>query len=1049
MKRTLPFVFLGCFLVYVIGIKAQVPDQKLLWNIGVTDGTSAEFALSPDRYKDFVPEGFGGAHRYYVVGESSPEKDFPYVLPGPRDDFGGYGYWAGLALNKLPVYFELDKLPDTGTCTLQVDIIATSSEQAPLLRSTINGTDYDHQLEKGTSQSPENRQDNLQRISLDLPVSLLREGINEIVFQNMTGHWCAFDAIGFYGPETMQIGIPGRTLLHSVDFARRELEKGGSQILPLQVDLRHSGKKATIRAVVDGAARELEMEAGHSVLEFEFPGVKNTRQSQVQIFVDGKLKYDVLRERRPQPVVTPVDYVDQFMGTSGSRWMIAPGPWMPMGMVKIAPDNEDSQWKAGYEYQIENVMGFSHVHEWTMAGLLMMPANGPLFVQPGPADNPDLGYRSRINKKEEKAEIGKYRTILTDYGIEVELTATTRASMQRYTLPPDKENRVLIDLHFPAEYVWELRDAEITRISDTLIEGWAYSYSKGTGYFGEQEYKLHFAIEFDRPMESMGGWVIDRIIDEADKINKASYEPSWQFRVGEMKITDAGAFVRFPRGTEEVKIRTGISLVSIEQARLNLEEEMAKPFGWDFEAVVANQKKAWNTLLSRVEIETDDYLQKKKFYTNMYRALSPRNTWSDVNGKWVDMDEKVQQADPSRPLYGSDGYWGWQWNLVQFYNLIAPEISSNWINTYLQMYDQGGWLPIGNPGLEYFRVMVGQPEIPLIVSAYQQGIRDFDIDKMYQALYHQQTAPMEVYPGGGQVGNESYNYYLDRGYVPLNQDQHSYVSNTMEYAYQDWCFAQYAKALGKEKVYSEFMGRSENWRNIFDPTTGFVRPKNLDGSWYQDFSPFHAPGFCESNSWQYTWYVPQNMSGLVELMGRENFIKKLDDAMALSEKVYFNALSDNFAAYPINHGNQSNMQSCYLFNHAEAPWLTQKWARAMQEKYYGLGPRDAYPGDEDQGQMSSWFVMSALGLFQMDGGAAVEPYYELGSPRFKKVTLHLSDTYYGGNTFVIEARNASRENKYIRSAVLNGKKLNAWRFPQAELAKGGRLELEMSNTPKK
>ncbi len=1045
MLRSLLF---RCFFTF-IGISsaiAQTSGQNVLWNIGVADSSSSEFALAPDGFESFVPEGFGGDHRYYVVGESSPKKDFPYVLPGPKDGFGGYGYWSGLALNTLPIYFELDKLPQTGNCTLTIDILAVNAEQPPLFRCSVNGTNFDHQLKGGISKLPQNMQGGNEKLSIDLPVSILKQGINKIEFQNMTGQWCVFDAIVLHGPATVQMKNPGKTLIYSVGFADHEIK---GDVLPLQVGLRHSGKKAKIKAVVDGNTKELTMEEGHSVLEFLFPTVGREKQEPVQIFVNGMLKYEAVLPRRPVPKVQLVDYVDQFMGTSGSRWMIAPGPWMPMGMVKISPDNEESQWKAGYEYQIENVMGFSHIHEWTMAGLLMMPTNGTLRIQPGPANNPDLGYRSRIDKKKELAEVGKYRTVLTDYGIEVELTATTRASMQRYTFPPDRKNRVLIDLHFPAEYIWELRDAEITRVSDTQIEGWAYSYSAGTGYVGEQEYKLHFVIEFDRPMESMGGWVIDRIIEKTDKINRASYEPNWQFRAGEMKITDAGAFVNFPKGTSEVNIRTGISLVNIDQARLNLQEELIKPFGWDFEAVVANQKKVWNNLLSRVEVETEDYLQKKKFYTNMYRALSPRNTWSDVNGKWIDMDEKVQRTSPSKPMYGSDGYWGWQWNLVQFYNLIAPEISSNWINTYLEMYDKGGWLPIGNPGMEYFRVMVGQPEIPLIVSAYQQGIRDFDVDKMFEALYHQQTALMQDYPGGGQVGNESYNYYLDRGYVPLNKDYQSYVSNTMEYAYQDWCFAQYAKAMGKEDVYSEFMDRSENWRNIFDPTTGFVRPRNLDGSWYKDFSPFRSPGFCESNSWQYTWYVPQNMSGLVELMGQENFIKKLDDAMELSEKVYFNALSDNFAAYPINHGNQSNMQSCYLFNHAGVPWLTQKWARAMQEKYYGLGPRNAYPGDEDQGQMSSWFVMSALGLFQMDGGASVEPQYELGSPRLKKVTLHLSDSYYDGKTFVIEAKNASRENKYIQSAMLNGKKLKTWHFLQSELIKGGKLILEMGKNPNK
>ncbi len=237
--------------------------------------------------------------------------------------------------------------------------------------------------------------------------------------------------------------------------------------------------------------------------------------------------------------------------------------------------------------------------------------------------------------------------------------------------------------------------------------------------------------------------------------------------------------------------------------------------------------------------------------------------------------------------------------------------------------------------------------------------------------------------------------------------------------------------------------------NIFDPQSGFMRPKNADSTWYEPFDPYHTPGFVEGNSWQFSWFVPQDVGSLVEAVGKERFVARLDSAMAKSEKVNFNALGDNFTKYPINHGNQPNMQSCYLFNYAGEPSLTQKWARAIQEKYYGTGPRDAYPGDEDQGQMSAWYVMSAIGLFQMDGGAATEPYYELGSPRFEKVTIHLSDKYYGGNTFVIEAKNASRENKYIQSAILNGKELISWRFPQKELVKGGKLIIEMGNSPDK
>lgn len=1037
-------------LFYFTNSTAQTNDNKTIWQIGEHDLSASEFALAPNDYENFVTEGFGGANRYYLIGESIPSKDWPYVLPGSFDNFIGAGYWAGIAMCKLPVYFKVDQLPKSGICKLIIDLLEVADQKPPLFRVYVNGKKYESQLKKGKSGiKPENITPNPQQLIFDIPADEFKTGINEIVFQNHYGHWSVFDAISFTGPDDFKISTPGKTLINSVNIAKYESMQDNKPVQPLLLDIIHRGKTEQLEINVDGKSYSKIIEEGHSVIEVNLPVVSEETVCSVTIKKGKEALFKTSLNRSHKDQITPADYVDQFMGTSGSRWMINPGPWMPMGMVKISPDNEDSRWKAGYEYQVENIMGFSHVHEWTMAGLLMMPTNGTLHIQPGPEINPDLGYRSRINKSTEKAEVGSYSVDLTDYDIHADITATTRASMQRYILPAEKENRVLIDLHFPAEYIWELRDAEITKVSDTEIEGWALSHCHETGYAGDQDYTLHFVIQFDRSIKKMGGWVLDRIIEETDKINKVSYEPDWHFYLDDYKITDAGAFISFPKGTQEVKVRTGISLVSIDQARLNLTEEIVKPFGWDFEAVVNNQKKVWNDLLGKVEIETDDYLQKVKFYTNLYRALSPRNTWSDVNGEWVDMNEKVQQTDPSKPIYGSDGYWGWHWNLVPFYNLIVPEYSSNWINSFLEMYDKGGWLPIGNPGMEYFHVMIGQPEIPLIVSAYQHGIRDFDQNKMFKALYHQQTTLMEKYAGGGEVGNESYNYYLDKGYVPLNKDYQSYVSNTLEYAYQDWCFSQYAKALKVDSVYQQFIKRSENWRTIFDKETGFVRPRNMDGSWLKDFSPYNSPGFCESNSWQYTWYVPQNVSGLVDEMGRKRFIEVLNRGMETSEKVNFNALGDDFSKYPINHGNESNMQSCYLFNYAGAPWLTQKWARAIQEKYYGMGPRDAYPGDEDQGQMSAWFVMSAIGLFEMDGGTSVTPYYELGSPRFEKITIHLSDKYYGGKTFTIEAKNASRENKYIHSAILNGNNLRSWRFPQKELIKGGTLILEMKSTPNK
>ncbi len=1033
-------------LMLSVSLMAQNSQENILWQIGTKDNSAMEFALAPNDYSEFVPRGFGGENYYYVINISNPKDDWPYLLPGPKDNFAGYGYWSGVALHRLPVYFELDKQTNRDNCKLTIDILETSSKQPPLFRAIVNGKLYEQQLKKGKSgEIPEALKPDIQTINFSIPVNDLKNGINEIVFQNINGKWCVFDDIRFSGPDKLKITNPGTTLIRSVDFDSNEIMFNNKRSLPLLVDLLHTGKNVKVKAVVDNHKITLPLEEGHSVLEFKFPAVSSAQKSKVSIYVNDKLKYTGTLERKPAAQKGPACYVDQFMGTSGSRWMITPGPRMALPMIQLSPNNQKWVWKAGYEYQIENIAGFNHTQEWTMAGFLMMPVTGSLQTTPGTEENPDLGYRSRINKKTEKAKIGKYSVDLTDYNIHVDLTSTTRAGMQRYVFPESHSAKILIDAYPPAEYAYDNTETVISKVNDHEIEGYVHHICDKTGYLLTQDYKLYFVLQFSKPFDSMGGWN-----DKAKDLEKSNYGINYQSVSEDVDIIkgagNVGAFVTFNTvAGDTILVRSSISLVSTKNARLNLQKEISETFGWDFDAVVQNQIDVWNDYLGRIEIETDDHLQKVKFYTNLYRALSGRVAWGDVNGEWIDMNEQVQKFADLDMRMCSGEFWNTFWNVQQLDQLIAPEFSSMQVKSLIEFYDKGGWMAKGIFGDEYTSVMVAEHGIPWIVGAWNAGIRDFDFKKAYKMMYHVQTTP-PVYPhqGGGRVGNESLVAYLKYGFVPLKDTIYqSYVSNTLEYSFDDWCLAQAAKELSKKDDYRMFMKRSESWRNIFDAETGFMRPRMADGSWYEPFSPYHTPGFVEGNSWQFSWFVPHDMIGLVKAIGRERFISRLDSAMQLSEKVNFNALGDNFVKYPINHGNQPNMQSCYLFNYAGRPDLTQKWARAIQERYYGTGPRDAYPGDEDQGQMSAWFVMSAIGLFQMDGGAAINPQYELGSPRYKKITIHLSKNYYGGKTFVIEARNASRKNKYIRSATLNGKKLNTWHFPQKELINGGKLILEM------
>ena len=741
--------------------------------------------------------------------------------------------------------------------------------------------------------------------------------------------------------------------------------------------------------------------------------------------------------------IKPVDYVDPLMGTTFARWMLFPGVSMPFGMVKLSPDNQRKGWKAGYEYKIHNIAGFSHLHSWTMGGLLTMPATGELKITPGPENDPDAGYRSRFDHENEIAQAGYYSVYLDDYKIKAELTSTSRAGYQRYTFPKSKEARVLIDLKIPTEYSYEIFAAQITKVSDTEIQGFTIQQSLRQANYNE--FILHWVIRFNKPFDSFNGWLREEIIYNTDDITLIFGDE------------DIGAFVTFQTEKGEViEVQSGVSLVSIEQARLNLETEL-DPFKWDFEAVKKHNQDTWNDLLGTIQVEGGTETDIKKFYTNMYRVYASRTTWSDVNGKYMDMYEKVQQLeDPDSPVYGCDAFWNTFWNLNQLWTLQHPEIANKWVKSLLEIYDKGGWLPKGPTGIEYSSIMVASHEIPLIVSAYQKGIRNYDVDKAYEAIRHNQMEQGKHHEGGGLVGNRHLDDYMQYGYVP---NEYGPVSNTLEYAYDDWTVGQMAKALGKESDYKTFTKRAFNYKNVFYPEEGYVWMRNADGGWVENFTPyghsvFLGPGFVEGNAWQYTWFVPHDQAGLLKQLGQEEYISRLEEGFETSLPHRFNSehLDENgligVGILPINHGNQPNMQAAYLFNHAGAPWLTQKWVREILYGFYG-DSIDAWPGDEDQGQMGGWFVMSAMGLFQMDGGASLDPIYEIGSPIFEKATIQLDEDYYPGGEFVIEAKNTSFENKYIQSAKLNGKELDKPWFYHKDLVKGGKLELVMGTEPNK
>ncbi len=1038
-------------------LSAARPAPATLWTIGRDDRSAAEFTLAPDGFREFLAHDFGYEDRFYLVGHSQPSADFPYVLPGPIDTWGGTWPTSGWRTHQVNILFGLQQAPSGQEFRLVIDLLDHAKTFLPLVKVSVNAQDTKIQLDAPGCDPARQRKPGLQepiadtlslvghtegatprRIEIPIRPGTLRAGGNEIAITVLEGSWILFDCVRLEGPAGVVVEQPQQFFVREVAAAEYELDADSGRVQPLIVDLEWLDGTPEVSVVLDG--REIlrrKVESGRYQFEAPMPQVKRPRTSRYSILCDGREVARGRVVRRPQPLQTPAGYVDTRIGTAHSRWMIAPGPWMPFSMVKMSPDNQNTGWQAGYQPSFENIGCFSHIHEWTLGGLGVMAANGELKTRVGDEQKPDEGYRSRIDKRTERADIGYYSADLTDYGIKAEVTATTRCGFERFTFPADRgPGRILLELHPETEYGIELQRVYVRKVGDRRIEGSCRQLSKGVwSHDADQDYTLHFVIEFDRPIQRLGSWKDDII---AKDIRELSSGPC-QY---------AGLFAEFdPAQNPVVQVRSGISLVSIENAAQNLAAEVSEPFGWDFEAVRRNQEDTWNDLFARVEIATDDRLEKVRFYNNMYRALCSRNTWSDVNGAWVATDGKVRTvADPEKDvMLGCDAFWNTFWNLNQFWNLVTPEWSGRWVRSQLAMYDANGWLAKGPAGMNYIPVMVGEHEIPLIVSAWQMGIRDFDARKALEAAVKMQTTPAQKVHNGF-AGNRDLEAYLRYGYVPCDKGR---FSNTMEYSFDDWTVGQLAKALSDEETYRTFDGRGYWWRNVISDE-GYCHMRDSKGRWMEEFDPFRSGAnqhYVEGNAWQLTFFVPQDVPALVERIGRQRFIDRLVWGFNQDEAWRYNAPNDQYWDHPVVQGNQQSMHFAFLFNHAGAPWLTQRWSRSILDRYYGCGTANAYLGDEDQGQMSAWAVMTALGLFQTDGGCSAEPTYEIASPSFEKATIRLGGRYGRGEQFTIRAVGASRRNIYVQSAELNGKRLDTFRFPASELLNGGELRLVMGPEP--
>jgi predicted alpha-1,2-mannosidase len=743
----------------------------------------------------------------------------------------------------------------------------------------------------------------------------------------------------------------------------------------------------------------------------------------------------------------PLDYVRLFTGTSNSRWMLFPGPTLPFGMVKLSPDNQDNVWNGGYEYTIGSIAGFSHLHAMSLSGLSVMPVRGNIELYPGQiktfpgaSDGPfagmwTAGYRSRIDKTSESASPGYYGVTLLDYGIRAELSATTRTGWLRFTYPQCNDAKILLNFNFPVEERNEILDVQVHKVNAQEIEGLVAQRNKYAG-----SHIVHFVMRFSKPFRAAQTWKTSPYSGR-----DSSYGLAWRDQQVLLPFEDrvqdpqtGGLILHFSTAEQEqILLKTGLSFVSIDQARKNLEGE-TDTLGWDFDGVVGQARAAWSELLSSVQVDDPNEENKAKFYTALYRAYAGKSILSDLDGTYMDMFEKPRKLGPrADAIYSADSFWGTQWNNTPLWTLLTPKVANSWVNHMLEMYDVGGWIADAPTGFEYAPIMDAQHHIALIVSAYQKGVRNFDVAKAWLAIKHGLTTAAETPASGGQVGSRSLAAYLKYGYVP---DEDGPSSNTLEYAFDDYMAAQLALALGKTEDYHYFMKRSQSFRQHFDPKTRYMRRKTREGVFVEPFDPFYfgcdggwnGSGFMEGNAWLYTYYVPQDLPALVELMGRDTFVGRLEAG---------------FRQNHVDMGNQPNLQAPFLFNYAGKPWLTQYHSRYVLDHYYDLSPYRGWQGEEDEGQLSSLFVLMAMGLFQMDGGCKSDSPYDLSAPLFRKITLRLDQAYYGGKTFVIEAKNNSAKHVYIQSAHLNGKPLNTPFIKHSELVKGGKLVLQMGPRP--
>lgn len=720
------------------------------------------------------------------------------------------------------------------------------------------------------------------------------------------------------------------------------------------------------------------------------------------------------------------DYIRPLVGTQGEG-NTYPGPTAPFGMVQPGPDTNGEKF-CGYDYTDQFIRGFSMTHLsgtgwWDLGDFLFMPGVGePKFV---PGTDKEPGYRSSISHDDETAEAGYYKIKLKDYDTWVEITASERAAMLRITFPESKQAWILTDLKHVLHWdtVWShVRVEDKSTITGFHLEhGWA------------KERYLYFAARYSRPFDDY------QILSDGKPVVYGGnrFRTRSEIEGGAIRFQSraeaAGANLRFlaqysTKKDEVIQVKIAVSAVSAENALKNLDADISH---WDFGRVRRETCKKWDRELSRIQIEGSQE-EKETFYTAMYHAFTTPNLYQDVTGEYRGFDQNIHKAEGFRNCT-IFSLWDTFRAAHPLFTLIQADRDAEMVNSLLAHYDQSvdHLLPVWTLQGNETWCMVGYHSVPVIVDAYFKGVKGFDAERAFQAI---KTTALN--PDYDSVAD-----YDKLGWVPCDKEGES-VSKTLEYAYDDWCIAQMAKALGKTADYEHFMKRAASYKNIFDPTNGLMRGKTYDGQWREPFDPHGHTDITEGTSWQYSWYVPQDVPGLIGLHGgKENFTKKLDELFggnnpnSSKEEETYGVIGEYW------HGNEPSHHTVYLYSYAGQNWKAANLLHRVVKRQYGNKP-NSLSGNDDCGQMSAWYIFTAMGFYPVCPGSN---YYVIGSPCIKKAEMYLSN----GKKFTTIAENLSEKNIYIQSVKLNGKDWTRPFLPYSELKDGGQIIYTMGPEPNK